>query len=427
MSCNTRAYCTTVGHAFAGCVLGLALISALTVGGCRQQEQADEIDFPSTDLTADEHVSTAPALAFITGGRLRMLMQGGKLRTLSGRGSEQVPIGVFDVNTSSGEVVLAHGGSVGVVLVRESSGGTGEGAEEEWYDLRALAGEDFYVSLVGFVPPGRRILAGGYRASALEEGFQLLSVDRDTGKAAIVDVPAKQRRLVLRNLRFSPGGSAYLHLVDETVPSDYAYRIVDGELQLIFDTENLLGRGTGEGYEVAAGDLGAIVSLRLVDLMALGEDLYLVVYILSDNGEDSDDDLTERCEIWRFNRESLTIGERYDLANPRPDELMDMYFAMGPDGICFARLSLLSELSEGQSAGYSLLRLNTESGEVEELCDSELPPEFYSLAIFPEADACAVMYGSEGQLRVDGISLTGGKFQTGISVERPDIRYLPSG
>jgi hypothetical protein len=161
--------------------------------------------------------------------------------------------------------------------------------------------------------------------------------------------------------------------------------------------------------------------------MALGEDLYLVVYILSDNGEDSDDNLTERCEIWRFNRESLTIGERYDLANPHPDELMDMYFAMGPDGIYFARLSLIDELSEGQSAGYSVLRLNTESGEVEELCDSELPSEFYSLAIFPKADACAVMYGSEGQLRVDGISLTGERFQTGISIERPDVRYLPSG
>jgi len=356
-----------------------------------------------------------------------MLQPDGTLRTLSERGSEQVPVGVFDVSASSDEAVLAHGGSVGVVRVREQAGSSGGSTDEEWYDLRALAGEDFYVSLVGFVPPGRRILAGGYGASKLEEGFQLLSVDRDTGKAALVVVPVEQKRLVLRDLRFSPGGSAYLHLVDETVPSDYVYRIVDGELKLVFDTKKLLGKGTGEGYEDAAGGFGAIVSLSLVDLMALGEDLYLVVYILSDNGEDSGGNLTERCEIWRFGRDSLTIEKRYDLANPHPDELMDMYFAMTQDGIYFARLGLIDEFSESQPVGFSIVRLNIESGEVAELCDRELPNEFYSLDIFPAANACAVIYGPEGQLRVDGISLAGEKLQTGISIERPDVRYLPSG
>jgi len=426
MSCSANSESSIRGRAVR-CALALALLVALAAGSCQQPERADDVDFPSTNLAKDEHVSVTPALVFVTGGRLRMLQRDSRLRTLSERGSEQVPVGVFDINASAAEVVLAHGGSVGVVPVGEPAGGTDESADDEWYDLRALAGDDFYVSLVGFMPPGRKILAGGYRASALDEGFQLLSVDRDTGKAALVGVPAGQRRLVLRDLRFSPGGSAYLHLVDETVPSDYVYRVIDGELALILDTEKLLGRGTGEDYEVATGDLGGIVTLGLVDLMALGEDLYLVVYMLSDDGEDGNDSLTERGEVWRFNRESLTIGERYDLANPRPDELMDMYFAMGTDGIYFARLSFIDELSEGQSAGFSIFRLDTESGEVEELCDSELPPEFYSLAIFPAVDACAVMYGPEGQLRVDGVSLAGEKFQTGISIERPDVRYLPTG
>lgn len=424
MSCSANSESSTRGWAVR-CAVAVAVLVALAAGSCQQPERADDVDFPSTNLAKEEHVSAVPALVFVTGGRLRILQQNSRLRTLSERGSGQVPVGVFDINASAAEVVLAHGGSVGVVPVGEPVGSTDESADEEWHDLRALAGDDFYVSLVGFVPSGREILAGGYRASALDEGFQLLSVDRDTGKAALVGVPAEQRRLVLRDLTFSPGGSAYLHLVDETVPSDYVYRVIDGELALIFDTEKLLGRGTGEDYEVATGDLDGMVSLSLVNLMALGEDLYLVVYMLSDNGEGSDDNLAERCEVWCFNRESLAISKRYDLANPRPDELMDMYFAMGTDGIYFARLSLIDELAEGQNAGFSTLRLNTESGEVEELCDSELPPEFYSLAIFPEADAYAVMYGPEGQLRVDGISLTGEKFQTGISIERPDVRYLP--
>jgi hypothetical protein len=426
MSCSANSEISTGGWVVR-CVLALAVLAALAAGSCQQPERADDVDFPSTNLATDEHVSAAPALVFVTGGRLRMLQRDSRLRTLSERGNEQVPVGVFDINASTVEVVLAHGGSVGVVPVGEPAGSADESADEEWYDLRALAGDDFYVSLVGFVPPGRKILAGGYRASALDEGFQLLSVDRDTGKAALVGVPAEQRRLVLRDLRFSPGGSTYLHLVDETVPSDYVYRVIDDELTLIFDTEKLLGRGTGEDYEVATGDLGGMVALSLVDLMALGEDLHLVVYMLSDDGEDGDDNLTERCEIWCFNRESLTISKRYDLANPRPDELMDMYFAMSAEGICFARLSLIDEFSEGQSTGFSILRLNTESSEVEELYDGDLPVNFYGLAIFPEADACAVIYGPEGQLRVDGISLTGEKFQTGISIERPDVRYLPSG
>ncbi|MCD6282385.1 hypothetical protein J7J84_02105 [bacterium] len=427
MSFSTSAEGSKYGWAGLCCALALGISLVLTSGGCRQQEGAEEAGFPATNLAVDEHVSAARALVFVTGGRLRMLQQDRPLRALSGRGSEQVPVGVFDISASAGEAVLAHGGSVGVVPLEKPVDGADGSAGEEWYDLRALAGDDFYVSLVGFVPPGRKILAGGYRASVLDEGFQLLSVDRDTGKTARVDVPAGQRRLVLRDLRFSPGGSAYLHLVDETVPSDYVYRVADGELALILDTEKLLGRGTGEDYEVAAGDLHGLVALSLVDFMALREDLYLVVYMLSNNGEDSDDNLTERCEVWRFNRESLAISKRYNLANPRPGELMDMYFTMGADGIYFARLSLVDEAPDARPSELSLLRLDTATGEVVELFNSELPSDFYGLAIFPEADACAVLYGTEGQLRVDGVTLAGEKFQAGISVERPDVRYLPAG
>jgi hypothetical protein len=236
----------------------------------------------------------------------------------------------------------------------------------------------------------------------------------------------EQRRLLLRELRFSPGGSAYLHLVDETVPSDRVYRIVDGQLSLVLDTEELLGKGTGESFEVSATDLGGMVMLRLVDYMASGEELYLALYMLAESEEEANDGLAERYEIWRYSRETRTVGRRYDLGNPQPDRLIDMYFAMEPTGIYFARLSLIDELAEGQSPGFALMRLDTESGEVGELFSGELPPEFHSLAIFPKADACAVVYGTEDKLRMDGISLAGEKFQTGISVGRPDVRYLPA-
>ncbi len=401
---------------------------AAILWSCPQPQTAGQSAI-STRAGAGSHEIPAarPQLILLSGGKLRLLPADGALRVLSARGSAKVPVADYDVSTTNNEAAIAHSGAVGVVPLTPPPGASTEGTAEEWYDLRPLAGEDFYASLVRISPDSRRMLAAGYQAGSVGEGFRLLSVNRDTGKATEVKISPAERRLLLGDIRFSPGGSAYLRLADETVPTDLVYGIREDRIELLFDSDKILGEGTGEGFEATEEDSAPLLALSLADFFPRGENIFLVVYLFTAaEGKTAEEELTARHEVWQFNSESRSVTRRYKLANAQPEADFDSYFELADEVLYFARLRLPQEEEPDELPKFTLMSLDLGSGEAGSLCEYEPGPSFYGLSLFPSMSACAVLLGEEDSLSVDGITLAGERFLTAVSVEKPKVFFLPA-
>jgi hypothetical protein len=412
-------------------VAALALLLAAASISCVETETADEESLPSGAFKVVETASL-PRLVYLADGKLTLVDIGKKPRILSERGVPELPVSGFDLCSASGEVALAHGGSVGVVPLEPKPASAKpsqrkEPPAEEWYDLRESAGSDFFVSLVRIAPDGSRVLAGGYGASSVDEGFRLFMVGRAGGSVSAVTLTGAERTMMLRDAAFDSTGAAFLWLSDENIPDSILYTVQADGLKRICGVEDLLGEGTGEDYDPGREGLGAVISAELLAFVPRGGELLLVVYPLE---QDASGEPVGHTEFWRYGIADGKIAQRTNPARDGEDLGFIFSTTSTPDRLYFARLLESASGDDGGNAAAQEVRigaLDYASGEVKQVCALSLDAQqpLHSAAIFPAAEAVAVVLEADAGYLISVYGFDGKQLIGGIQSASPAIALLP--
>lgn len=321
------------------------------------------------------------------------------------------PVTYFDA--AAGIVVGTRAGALGVARAD---------LLPRWIDLRALAGDDFYASLVRLSPDGACALIGGYNAGGEPPGFRLLRVDTKSSEVNAVNLTKHQSPLLLRDIRFSPDGTAFVLLVDESLPASKLFALRGDTLHKVWDSTKVFAAiGAAARDSAPAGYL----SLVLADYFPLGDGLLLVVYIV---GEE-EGELVQHGEVWRFDLAASRTTRRFLLPNPNPDRYFNTSFAVSGGGIYFVRLGGLGQDGSAGEAvlSVSLHRLDLGTGDTSELMSLSVdnPPEspFYQALLFPKLSALTLIHGKQPDFRAHllsfrGLDLLPGGLRVGLESDR---------
>jgi len=313
-------------------------------------------------------------------------------------------------------------GSV-VVATRAGALGVAEpGLPARWIDLREVAGGDFYASLVRLSPAGEDALVAGYNAGGTPPGFRLLRVDIASSKLSPVSLTPHQSPLLLDDIHYSPDGTPYILLRDESLPASKLFALRDGALQKVWDSTKVLPAQT-EPWD--PGSESEYLSLALADYFPLAKTLTLVVYVLV-----QEEELVQRAEVWLFDPASGGTTRRFALPNPNPERYFNTSFAVGGDSLYFVRLG---GLGQDESAGepvisVSLHRLDLSSGAGVELmslsADNAAESPFYKVLLYPESAALALVHGEPPGFRAHLLSFTGVELLPASGLEMESERLL---
>jgi hypothetical protein len=431
------------------------LASVLMLAACPRQ--ADEND---SQPISGKHLKGAPALQlapliYVSGGKLMLMGQDGASKALSNAGRPEIPVSSFDLNLATGEVALACGGQVGVVPLTPKAKAKPE--EEEWHDLRISAGKDCYVQLVRLSQDASTLYAEVFQAGNADEGFRMLIVSRQTQKMSEIKLPEEARKMELRDLKVDSTGTPYFFIYDETTPESIIYRVTNGKAEKVFSSEDVLGNGDGDDYGAPLAEAEGVYALEVDDFYPMEGGLLLPVSMLGEGKQkaaDGSSELIERTEVWQLDLTGKRVSRRYTLSSEAGGAQSGYSFALGVSGLYFARLAVPEPAKtpaepaaipknsqpatppgdalggadggdEQPPTGYDLMRLVLDSGEVSKVFSSPLGNDFFSLEIFPDAGAVAVINGTDEAFRLDGFDFKGGKLQVGLSVDTPDAYYLP--
>lgn len=403
--------------------LALFLALLLAAASCVEAETGSEEELPGGAFKVVEPEAMS-RFVYVSEGRLMLVEPGRKPHPLSERGVPELPISGFDLCAATGEIALAHGGSVGVVPLepepRVQPRQKSEKPAEEWYSLREAAGSDFFVSLIRISPDGLRLFAGGYGAGSVEEGFRLFLVDRAAGGFSAVELTEAQRTMMLIDATFDATGAAYVWLSDENIPDSIIYSVEPDGLQRICGVEELLGTGTGEDYAPGLEGLGGLISVELLAFVPRGDELLLVVYPLE---QDAAGEPVGHSEFWRYRITGGQVAERINPAANGEDFGFIFSTASAAGKLYFARL--LSD--EGEAQEVRLGALDYASGELAELCSLTLEAHqvLHSASIFPDAREAALALEADGGYLINIYGFDGRLVISGVRSAGPGVVLLP--
>lgn len=282
-------------------------------------------------------------------------------------------------------------------------------------DLRSELGNDFYASLVRLSPDGASALVGGYNAGGEPPGFRLARVDTSTSAVNLVKLTKHQSPLLLENIRYSPDGTAYVLLVDESLPASKLFALQGDTLRKVWDSTKVL-EVTGEPS--SAGSKSGWLSIALADYFPRAETLILVVYVIAEE----ETGLAQRAEAWTFDPAASRTTHRFILPNPNPDRYFNTSFAIAGSALFFVRLGGLAqdESKEEPVLSATLHRLDLTTGSAVELMSLSIDnaPEspFYRVALFPGLSALAIIHGGEGGFRAHLLNYSGLELLPGSSM-----------
>jgi hypothetical protein len=442
-------------NAAAFAALCALLAGVLMLAACpRQPGENGSQPISGKQLKGAPALQLAP-LIYVSGGKLMLMGQDGASKALSSAGRPEIPVSSFDLNLATGEVALACGGQIGVVPLAPKAKAKPE--KEEWHDLRISAGKDCYVQLVRLSQDATTLYAEVFQAGSVDEGFRLLAISRQTQTMSEIKLPVEARKMELRDLKVDSAGTPYIFIYDETTPESIIYRVANGKAEKVFSSEDVLGSGEGDDYGAPLAEAEGVYSLEVDDFYPLEGGLLLPVSMLGEGKQkaaDGSSELIERTEVWQLDLTGKRVSRRYTLSSAAGGAQAGYSFALGVSGLYFAQLAVpepakppaepaanpkdnqpatpSGDVSGGADSGddqpptgYDVMRLDLNSGEVSKVFSSPLGNDFFSLEIFPDAGAVAVINGTDEAFRLDGLNFTGGKLQVGLAVDTPDVYYLP--
>lgn len=450
--------CTSIALA------ALSFAAALALAACPRKDDGGSgvTFFNKAQRDAEKPVAK---LLYITGGKLAHYGADGKAAPVSNTGQPLVPVTSFDVNLEKGEVALACGGKVGAVPINPKL--TPAPEDEEWHDIRALAGSDAFVSLVRMSPDASTIYAVIYRAGSVNGEYRILTVTRKPERITDILTPKELDGCEPRDIKFDGAGVPYILFYDETEPASLIYKFAGGKAQRVFSTSEALENIDLEEEAGVPATLAGIYAIDLADYFVQGSEMLLPVYLLVEGEpaqEGQESELVERTELWLVDIATGQVTKRSKLEHDAGKTQSDFSFVMGADGLYFARLSFpdapeppaqedsakpsndavtigSDTKSEKPSApaandepqhatdapptGFALMKLDPATGAQTTLMSAPLGEGFFGMSIFPEAAVCAVFEGTEDKLTLSAFNFAGEKLQSAIGVDAPVIQYLP--